>query len=48
MNKLFAALAFVVLVASPVAVAAAPFQPSYHCAPTKYDSEGTAVSQYCD
>jgi hypothetical protein len=47
MKKLLAALALAAFIASP-AVAAPKYQPSYHCAPTKYDSEGTAVAQYCD
>ena len=48
MKKLFAALALVVLIAAP-AVAAPVYQPTYNgCGPTQYDSEGTAVAQYCD
>lgn len=47
MKRLFAALTLAALIASPV-VAAPYYQPSYHCAPTQYDSEGTAVAQYCD
>jgi hypothetical protein len=46
MKNFFAALALATLIASPAF--AAPFSPSYSCAPTQYDSSGTSVAQYCE